>query len=104
MDESLPRFAIEPETVIGEIVRSVDSSCATIDITALLEEVFCYRSQRRTLAEVLHTDAELLTSGRPDGPAHGGAADPRPAGQRGDGAGAAAVREVRASAAVDGLG
>ncbi|WP_415944424.1 hypothetical protein [Streptomyces sp. 067-1] len=68
MDESLPRFAIEPETVIGEIVRSVDSSCATIDITALLEEVFCYRSQRRTLAEVLHTDAELLTSGRPEGP------------------------------------
>ncbi|MFD4994713.1 hypothetical protein [Streptomyces buecherae] len=65
----LPRFAIEPEAVITEIVLAADPACADIDISAALADAFRRRPQLRELAEVLQKDPGLLTSGRPEGPA-----------------------------------
>ncbi|WP_308124603.1 hypothetical protein [Streptomyces sp. NEAU-YJ-81] len=64
----LPRSATEPEIVISEIVRSADSACERIDVTAVLRTVFRQRPQLRTLADVLQARPDLLTSGRPEGP------------------------------------
>ncbi|GAA3872472.1 hypothetical protein GCM10023084_26790 [Streptomyces lacrimifluminis] len=64
----LPRFAVEPEAVITEIVRTADPACAGIDIPAVLADTFRLRPQLRELANVLQKDPDLLSSGRPEGP------------------------------------
>ncbi|MEV6056810.1 hypothetical protein [Streptomyces sp. NPDC052107] len=54
--------------MISEIVRLADPACERIDVAAVLRAVFRQRPQLRTLAEVLQTRPDLLTSGRPEGP------------------------------------
>ncbi|GAB2329473.1 hypothetical protein AB0N20_21455 [Streptomyces griseoincarnatus] len=68
LNPGLPRFAVEPEAVITEIVRTADPACVGIDIPAVLADTFRRRPQLRELANVLQKDPDLLTSGRPEGP------------------------------------
>ncbi|MFD5922275.1 hypothetical protein ACFVYP_36505 [Kitasatospora sp. NPDC058201] len=65
---SLPRYATEPETLIAEIVHAADPACLGIDVHTVLTSVLRQRPLRRELAEALHNDPDLLTSGRPHGP------------------------------------
>ncbi|MFI1934890.1 hypothetical protein [Streptomyces sp. NPDC020330] len=68
-DPELPRSATEPEAVISEIARSADAACERVEVAAVLRAVFRRRPQLRTLAELLQASPDLLTSGRPGGPA-----------------------------------
>ncbi|MEV6730725.1 hypothetical protein [Streptomyces sp. NPDC051364] len=63
-----PRWQWEPETVVEEVVRAADPSCAVMGVAAVVERVFRQRPQRRELARLLVADPSLLTSGRPQVP------------------------------------
>ncbi|MEZ0090408.1 hypothetical protein [Streptacidiphilus sp. EB129] len=68
MHEQEPRFALEPERFIVEAVHSVEPDLAVEVTETVLLSTVKRRPQRRELAEALHADPDLLTSGRPEGP------------------------------------
>ncbi|MCX4564349.1 hypothetical protein OHA02_50290, partial [Streptomyces phaeochromogenes] len=64
-----PRFLIEPIAVITEVVQVLEPELSPAVIKEAVLSTAKTRSRHRNLAAVLSSDPELLTSGRPEGPA-----------------------------------
>ena len=63
-----PRFLTHPHEVITEAVAAVEPDLEPAVVAEVVGEIAVLKPRLRALAEALHTDPELLTSGRPEGP------------------------------------
>ncbi|MFJ7209956.1 hypothetical protein ACIQWR_41405 [Streptomyces sp. NPDC098789] len=63
-----PRFLTEPTAVITEIVLAIEPELAPDAVVEAVASIARTKPQRRTLAQALNSDPELLTSSRPEGP------------------------------------
>jgi hypothetical protein len=63
-----PRCVTEPRPVIIDIVTVIDPTLTAAHIDGATTRVAPARAQRRRLAQALHEQPELLTSGRSDAP------------------------------------
>ncbi|MFI6690129.1 hypothetical protein [Streptomyces sp. NPDC050485] len=64
-----PRFLTEPVAVITEIVLALEPELAPDAVSEAVASTAKLKSRHRVLAQALTSDPELLTSGRPEGPA-----------------------------------
>lgn len=64
-----PRFLAEPFAVIAEIVLALEPELAPDAVRETITALAKLKSPHRRLAETLAGAPELLTSGRPEGPA-----------------------------------
>lgn len=65
-----PRFLTEPVAVIAAVVTAIDADLERHTVAEIVADVAGTRAQQRRLAQTLHEDPGLLTSGRPEGPRH----------------------------------
>ncbi|MFE2275553.1 hypothetical protein ACFXB4_40850 [Streptomyces lavendulae] len=63
-----PRFLTEPAAVITEVVLALEPELAPHAVAEAVASIAKTKTRRRTLAQALTCDPELLTSGRPQGP------------------------------------
>jgi len=63
VDESLPRHAVEPESVIAEAVCAIEPDLDQGLVEKVVTDTFRYSPQRRQLALLLQQDPAWLTDG-----------------------------------------
>ncbi|QOV40818.1 hypothetical protein IM697_21975 [Streptomyces ferrugineus] len=68
MDGSLPRTAVEPESVIAEVVRTIEPDLDQDLVETVVTDTFRHGPQRRQPASLLQQDPAWLTGGRPESP------------------------------------
>jgi hypothetical protein len=61
-------FLHDPDTLVATITSGVEPELTSAAVSSAIAQAAPSRAQRRRLAQALHEDPDLLTSGRPEGP------------------------------------